>query len=182
MADWYASGCGSNVLINEDMLSILCSKTKPSDYSTNWTPGTDDASGLLRLRFALATTIVHEIIHALWVAHFGDSQEPFYRDHRFAELGWTHEAMLYGGAICPISDRVAAPYGLYIQDWPGQITGIKYPHLFNYGPQATKSNEYFPVPMEWLPKLFTQDFWDEVERFGLDALKCPRPSHGVRES
>ncbi|KAG9677514.1 hypothetical protein KCU99_g1652, partial [Aureobasidium melanogenum] len=174
------SGCGSKILINEDTLSILCSRTKPSDYSTKWIPGTDDASGLLRIRFQLATTLVHELIHSLWYAHFGCTIEPFYRDHRFAELGWTHEAMLYGGAIGPISYRVTMPYGLQIQDWPGQMRVVSYPHLLHYGAQPTKGAEYFPVPMDWLPKFFTQEFWNEVERFGRAAFKCPRPPRSVR--
>ncbi|KAK6002314.1 hypothetical protein QM012_001952 [Aureobasidium pullulans] len=176
------SGCGSKILINEDILSMLCSKTKPSDYSVAWIPGTDDDSGLLRLHFQLATTLVHELMHSLWYAHFGDVQEPFFRDHRFAELGWTHETMLYGGAIGPISDRVTVPYGFCIQDWPGQIRVVRYPQLITYGAQPTKSVEYYPVPMEWLPKFFTQGFWDEVERFGLPAFKCPRPPYSVRRS
>lgn len=180
MANSTFSGCGSKILINEDTLSILCSRTKPSDYSTKWIPGTDDASGLLRIRFQLATTLVHELIHSLWYAHFGCTIEPFYRDHRFAELGWTHEAMLYGGAIGPISYRVTMPYGLQIQDWPGQMRVVSYPHLLHYGAQPTKGAEYFPVPMDWLPKFFTQEFWNEVERFGRAAFKCPRPPRSVR--
>lgn len=119
-------------------------------------------------------------MHSLWYAHFGCSREPFYRDHRFAELGWTHEAMLYSGAIGPISDRVTVPYGLQIQDWPGQMSKVTYPHLFHYGVQPTNGAEFFPVPMDWLPKLFTQGFWDEVERFGRPAFKCPRPRRSVR--
>ncbi|KAH0369112.1 hypothetical protein KCU65_g3549, partial [Aureobasidium melanogenum] len=177
------AGCGSRILINEDTLSILCSKTKPSDYSTKWIPGTDDASGLLRLRFQFATTLVHEIIHSLWYAHFGCSVEPFYRDHRFAELGWTHEALLYGGAIGPICDRVTMPYGLQIQDWPGQMRSVTYPHLLHYGAQPTQGATFFPVPMDWLPKFFTQDFWDEVESLASAlSIKVERSSAVFVES
>lgn len=88
--------------------------------------------------------------------------------------------MLYGGAIGPISGRVTMPYGLRIQDWPGQMRMVDYPHLLHYGAQPTKGAEYFPVPMGWLPRFFTQEFWDEVERSETKAFTCPRPSHSVR--
>jgi hypothetical protein len=70
----------------------------------------DEVSCLLRLHFQLATTLVHELVHALWNAVFGTALEPFYRDHRYAEVGWTYECLLAGGAISAIGHRVTSTW------------------------------------------------------------------------
>jgi hypothetical protein len=157
------------------MLSILCSTSRVKEYSL--IQNTDEASCLLRLRFQLATTLVHELVHALWNAHTVYSHEPFYRDYRYAELGWTHECLIAGGAISSISDRVTSPYGLSIRDWPGTLhEAVDYPDRTDRT-KAPGPTIHYPIPMDWLSKPFTQQFWDDVERFGLPALNCPRPSH-----
>lgn len=171
------SGKGSTIFINEDILSLLCAKTRPLQYSSF--DKTDEASCLLRLRYQLAMTLVHELIHSLWIAHFAGIREPFYRDYRYAELGWTYECLFADGAIANISNHVVSPYGFSIVDWPG--TGLLaggFP--IRDSPDAKLPITYFPVPMSWLPRHFTQQFWDEVQRYGLPAFKCPRPTHCAR--
>jgi hypothetical protein len=176
MTDSQCSGKGSTISINEDVLSLLCSKTRPMEYSIS--NKIDEASCLLRLRFQLATTLVHELVHALWIAHFADSFEPFYRDYHCAELGWTYESLLADGAISNISDRTTSVYGLKIQDFPGKGHGFSaYPRL--PVPLITPRTMYFPVPMAWVPTHFNQKHWDDVQRFGLPAFKCPRTTHWV---
>ncbi|KAI4851548.1 hypothetical protein E4T44_02059 [Aureobasidium sp. EXF-8845] len=172
------SGSGSKIFINEDLLSILCSTPRVKEYSLF--DGTDEASCLLRLRYMLATTLVHELVHALWIAHFAQDFEPFYRDYRHAELGWTYECLINGGQMSAICDRVTSPYGLAIQDWPGTLRA-SVDYLDRTDPATLKSGPttLYPVPMWWLPKPFTHQFWDNVERFGLPALNCPRAIHSV---
>jgi hypothetical protein len=154
---------------------MICSKTKPRDYSL--VKQIDEVSCLLRLHFQLATTLVHKLVHALWNAVFGTALEPFYRDHRYAEVGWTYECLLAGGAISAIGHRVTSTYGLKIQDWPGigQRPPSDFPERPVPGSQAPAQYAFYPVPMKWLPKHFTQLFWDDVDRFGIPAFNCPRP-------
>jgi hypothetical protein len=175
------SGKGSKILVNEDILSILCSKTRPKEDSAF--DKIDEDSCRLRLRYQLATTLVHELVHSLWFAHFGlEFYEPFYRDYRYAETGWTYECILAGGAISAISGSVTSPYGIKIEDWPGtgqRPAGNSFLSRTPLGIQAPEKFEYHPIPMAWLPKHFTQHFWDEVERFGKPAFNCPRSVHSA---
>ncbi|KAI5206986.1 hypothetical protein AUEXF2481DRAFT_7135 [Aureobasidium subglaciale EXF-2481] len=174
------NGVGSTILINENILNILISRNKSSQFSTFWIPGTDDPSADLRLQYCLAATLVHEIIHSLWFARFGAHvREPFYRDTRFAELGWQFESMLFDGAITAICDRPTLAYGLNIKDWPGSITRVTYPLLLNYGCQGSKRAELFPVDMKWIAQFWKQDFWDKVEKHGSSQFICPRADNGV---
>jgi len=174
------SGVGSKIGINENILSILLGRIEASDFSEPWSPGTDNPSARLRLQWSLATTMVHELMHALWYARHGTaSYEPFYRDTRFSELGWQWEALLYEGAISATSERCEMAYGLRIQDWPGAITNVTYPLLQGVAPEPPKRAELFPVKMSWVAGFFQQQFWDEVERFGIQGTKYPRPDKGV---
>jgi len=60
--------------------------------------------------FNLATTLVHEVLHALWRNKYAPDLEPFYMDTRAAELGFQWEQLLYSGQIDnPTSDR-GSPY------------------------------------------------------------------------
>ncbi|THV89701.1 hypothetical protein D6D26_09677 [Aureobasidium pullulans] len=173
-------GVGSKIVINENVLSILCGRINASDFSKPWSPGTDNPSARLRLQWSLATTMVHELMHALWLARHGTTSiEPFFRDTRFSELGWQWETLIYGGAIAPTSNRCEQPYGLQIQNWPGGITHVRYPTLQNVGPEPPKIIELFPVEMSWVADFFKQSFWDFVERYGRPGIICPVPAEGV---
>jgi hypothetical protein len=79
-----------------------------------------------------------------------------------------------------ISDRVTSPYGLVIQDWPGILrVSVDYPDRTDPATLKSGPTTQYPVPMWWLPKPFTHQFWNNGERFGLPALNCPRAIHSV---
>lgn len=113
--------------------------------------------------------------------------EPFYSNHRVAELGWAFESVVFGGIVDPLGCFVAAPYGLSIHEFPGlhevKSKNSKYPGIaanqsaergspIKFG--RTKESVY-PVHMFYVAKLFTQEFWErEVTERGLEAFVPPR--------
>lgn len=94
--------------------------------------GFSKQDAVLRTQLVLAITLVHEVCHALHMAATNDQDEPepFYRDHRLAEVGYAIESALLNGTIEPIGDYakfpelLAAPYGLTICRWPGPGRGV----------------------------------------------------------
>lgn len=88
-----------------------------------------DPALLLRFNFFLACNILHEMAHAVNVAHCYSQQsggleagvdynEPFLLNDSEAELGNAWENYMFGGRVAPINGRVDTSHGLSICDWP----------------------------------------------------------------
>lgn len=176
---------GSLVYLNQQYLDILTGKTTMSDVAEVWTPGSDAASGMLRSHLLLATVLLHEFCHALRnasVAHvsyvIGTEPDPYYGDHRKAELGHAFEQKILSGTIASIYDgmELTAPYGLSICRWPNLIPAHEWEEQLASATQWGENwiTEY-PVSMDWVLSLFTRRFWDhDMMTHGLKALKPPR--------
>lgn len=161
------------------------------DEGHSWSREEDSA--LRRSIFNLAVTMVHELCHALENAvtlRLDDSEtyipEPFYSDHRIAELGYAFERVLFGGVIEPLGYYQAAPYGLVITEWPGiaEVGSEISPGVTNHSGSAERGSPIkygctkfavYPIHMFYIAKFFTQEFWErEVPERQLEAFIPPR--------
>jgi len=104
-------GRGSiEIHLNEQDTNCACREAQCAEDAVEWQPGSDEPSARLRVMFNLATTLVHEVLHALWRNKYAPDFEPYYMDTRAAELGFQWEQLLYSGQIDnPTSDR-GSPY------------------------------------------------------------------------
>lgn len=174
------------VSFHQLFLDILSGRRNAQEWSIPWYPGTDIGSAVLRTRFLLARVIVHEIAHAAWVSTPAAelSPEPYVRDHPVNELGFELENFLFSGTMFPLGETEAlpAPYGFSTWRWP---------HIFASDPKqeqwvrghpldwGMKWQTEYPVHMYHIAGFFTKQFWDNVDRFGLQRLRAPRVK-GVR--
>jgi hypothetical protein len=98
------------IVLNKQMVDCVCREASPVEDAADWNPGSDVESARLRVMFNLATTLVHEVMHALWRNKYSPAYEPYYMDTRAAELGFQWEQLLYSGQIDnPTGDR-GSPY------------------------------------------------------------------------
>ena len=157
-------------------------KTFRADDGNAWT-GPDEQTGRLRLQFMLASTMVHELLHAFWNALVGNSKaEPFYQDTRVAELGWTWEKEFFSGMIHPNTTCKAAPYGSMIERWPRPFPcEPSERELMSYAKwqRGHWHVTHYALEMSWVQRFFTKDFWEAIDRCG---MKSARPARmlGVR--
>jgi hypothetical protein len=97
---------------------------------------------------------------------------------RIAGLGDTWESILFGGGFDSIHNLCASPYGATTTQWPGprgsmfkhtvlKISKRKYGHVRNW-------RTYYAVSMDWVRSLFTNAFWEDIERNGCTGLKIER--------
>lgn len=170
------------IRIHPTYLDVLCRGTPARSISIDWTPGTDEESVRLRMQWMLATILVHELMHAMWIVWHGTKVgEPYYRDTRVAELGWQWESNLFSGTIVPgIDGPAGANYGFQFFRWPDINDSTKIKPLTSYKKWGGSvfQNRY-AVDMEFVQGFFTHDFWDRVERFGLATFE-PEHRFGVR--
>lgn len=175
-----------------------------------------------RAQLHLAVAIMHELCHGLLLASrefkpsvydycmagkaIGISAfspqnldfefEPFYRNHRVAELGYALEQVLFGGWYgmiamnkSPFQFNLTAPlYGLITATFPGDGDPWNYfpEEMIAKGAQYGHSTTFrYPIPMDFIHRFFTRRFWDKVApQYGLKAyhtnrhvgVKCNEPA------
>jgi hypothetical protein len=130
--------------------------------------------------------MVHEVMHAFGAVignwphrgHPTNPPEPYYVDSRIAELGNQWQSILFGGGFDSIHSLCASPYGATTTQWPGpggsmfkhtvlRISKRKYGHVRNW-------RTYYAVSMDWVRSLFTDAFWEDIERNRCEGLKIER--------
>ncbi|KAH0372379.1 hypothetical protein KCU65_g1158, partial [Aureobasidium melanogenum] len=172
------------ITLDKRHIDHVCRGASPTEDAIDWIPGSDEESARLRVKFNLATTMVHEVMHALWCNKYHPDREPFYMDTRMAELGFQWEQLLYSGQIDnPTQDR-GSPYFLYISKWPlsdneeGEDPTKIMSHK-KWGSSAVFQE--FGVEMSFVQNMFTHEFWAEVDRYGISNFR-PRRMLGVRRT
>ncbi|KAK6000648.1 hypothetical protein QM012_003373 [Aureobasidium pullulans] len=171
------------IVLDKRHLDYVCREVSPTEDAIDWKPGSDDDSARLRVMFNLATTMIHEVMHALWRNKYYPDYEPFYMDTRAAELGFQWEQLLYSGQIDnPTSDR-GSPYILSISKWPSPGEKEDSPTILMSHKKWGSSNAYqeFAVEMSFVQNMFTDEFWAEVDRYGISKF-WPRRMLGVRST
>ncbi|KAI5271144.1 hypothetical protein E4T47_05515 [Aureobasidium subglaciale] len=182
----YTSGKRGSIEIFLDKAHIghVCREVSPVQDAIDWEPGSDEESARLRAKFGLATTMVHEVMHALWRNNNYPSPEPFYMDTRTAELGFQWEQIMYSGVIDSATATLdtGAPYCLTIYRWPSPEEGTERPKESRMSHKkwgGTDVVHEYAVEMSFVQNMFTHDFWAEVDRFGI-GMFSPRRMLGVR--
>ena len=142
-----------------------------------------DPALILRFNFFLACNILHEMAHAINVAHCYSQQtgglgagidynEPFLLDDTEAELGNTWEKQMFGGRVAPINGRVDTSHGLSICDWPyvglpkdvPPIVGL--PSSFRrgslvYTAMDNKQHIWRSIPMTFVEYIQQMSTWEQ---------------------
>ena len=131
----FQGGCRSKISLSKEMLADLTRTTHkynylsrydanaPRDHTSVRAKREKCVSDLLKLRFLIAVTLIHEIAHSLQFAVFGRRRCPrelFYCDSKVAEAGFELEAALFGGLI----DRSPA---IDARMFPGCCTKVRHP-------------------------------------------------------
>ena len=147
-----------------------------------------DPALILRFNFFLACNVLHEMGHAINVAHCYaqqtvgglnsaiDYNEPFLLDDSEAELGNAWEKYMFGGRVAPINGRVDTSHGLSICDWPfvglpkdnPPIVGL--PPDFRRASLAEaamddKQHILYSIPMKFIENIQQMSTWQQ--RFDL---------------
>ena len=140
----------------------------------------------LRTSFLLANTLAHEFAHAARNARAYHPEppvedfEPFFYDHRRAEVGHAWESVTLGGRIFPFLNAYDSRFGMCIEKWPDLDEKYMVVRQKNSGWATTplsrkppkKWSTIYTIPMPFVQALFTQDFWNrQVRVFGVTALR-----------
>ncbi|KAI4724452.1 hypothetical protein E4T49_07813 [Aureobasidium sp. EXF-10728] len=183
----------AKVTLSSQFLDVFRGKLKASKYSVSWNPGSHDESAVLRAQFVLATILVHEVMHSLWITsnptymqHYAapkqpewqHPQEPYFRDGRINELGACWENLVFGGNV----QMLGTPYSTIM---PYGLTTVPFPGIWEWYPSAvsrsedptkwgTKWETRYLIEMKHIRKMFTNEMWDEVQRYGIKRLRRKR--------
>lgn len=167
-------GTGSIIRLSKAFLTVL-------DPATNLT-----IPQRLRTSFLLANTLAHEFAHAARNARIKPPRppiedfEPFFYDHRRAEVGHAWESVVLGGRIFPFLNAFDSRFGMCLEKWPDLEE--KYmvvrpdqpgcpPIPLSRAPPKKWSTMY-TIPMPFVQAMFTEDFWNrQVRIFGVNALR-----------
>lgn len=115
--------------------------------------------------FVFATTIVHELTHAVGIMRRGDTSEEQirYDHHDEVEWGYAWEHFMFGCIINPQTKDKSGTGLLLRKVWADSRVAEN-----NYG------KEYGTVPMAYVAQWFRQETWDIVARRGPLAVPEPR--------
>lgn len=145
----------------------------------------DPFAANLRTVFLLASTLMHELCHAVGMSCLDlrerSRQEPFFRDQRIAELGHAWETAVFGyspqpsGAnslLPPRTRTCSAPYGIFGFNFPGAREENAYMVALATSTYWGQKTYEFPFKTAEICKFFTRQFWDgEVKRNGIHAMR-----------
>ncbi|KAI9052917.1 hypothetical protein LZ554_003189 [Drepanopeziza brunnea f. sp. 'monogermtubi'] len=125
----------------------------------------------LAMQFAIANTIIHELMHAYGLAKRQRYQvqsghpdtvpymdEPYFLDEQCAELGLSMESALWGGCLQEVTDKELSPplgLGLFRAPMP---TLCSDPVLTK--PPIPKDDFFRPIQAEFYEAIHQADFWD----------------------
>ncbi|XPS68138.1 hypothetical protein M3J09_000429 [Ascochyta lentis] len=113
--------------------------------------------------FLFATTLVHEVVHAVGVMRRGNVDEPHYRpDFPETEWGYAWENFMFGSIINPQDKTRPGTHLLMRKVWAD-------PKLAD----ANGGKEYSDVPVSWIAQWFRNKTWDIVAKQGPTAITPP---------
>ncbi|ESZ90220.1 hypothetical protein SBOR_9390 [Sclerotinia borealis F-4128] len=159
----------------------------------------DDLSDSERaaLTFRTATTISHEVIHAIGYYQalrrlgpriFTNHREGYYEHEQMAELGWSWQWAMHGGIDCKVpknarTRRLLASFSETI--FPSFTTqgfaGKNEPVLLS--PPIPRHSDLYPIGVQFYEDVHSQDFWDLMVRgFGGRIFQYRTVKEGTRMS
>ena len=151
----------------------------------------DSTSQILSLQFSMAVSICHNVAHAVGQATnltlllstimkstYRDlakinkpqgsrervkSNEPFVENESVAELGYSWENAVLGGAV-QWTNQVDHP--VFFSKWPSFLTNGDYPRRARFAPTTTQ----YVVSLHYLRNIHRQSFWDSIKASDDTAL------------
>ncbi|APA15887.1 hypothetical protein sscle_15g106570 [Sclerotinia sclerotiorum 1980 UF-70] len=147
------------------------------------------------LRFRCATTIAHEVMHAigyyqslhrLGVRLFTNNREGYFADEQMAELGWSWQWAMHGGID---SKRPSNHRSRRILT---QFAEVQFPSFTSKShaasgqavlidPPIQNWSDFHPIGVQFLEDVHNQDFWDLMVRsFGGRILQYQTIKEGTR--
>ncbi|KAI9794650.1 MAG: hypothetical protein M1833_000339 [Piccolia ochrophora] len=143
---------------------------------------------LLRCQLFLATTILHELAHAMNCTAQPippdvdpatmRSAEPFVGADRQAELGRALEQVFFGGVVDQYAADRDSTFGLVVQRWPDLGSAHEYwPNGDVQTPERRAAGTFttvYLVPMTYVKAVHTQLFWRRVQRFGASETRVKK--------
>ncbi|KAH6642389.1 hypothetical protein C7974DRAFT_303400 [Boeremia exigua] len=113
--------------------------------------------------FLLATTLVHEVVHAVGVMRRGDILEPHYRpDYPETEWGYAWENFMFGSIINPQDKNRSGTHLLMRRIWANADTE-----------NDKGGKEYCDVSMSWIGQWFRSETWSIIAENGPTAIAPP---------
>ncbi|KAI9718562.1 MAG: hypothetical protein M1812_004013 [Candelaria pacifica] len=147
--------------------SILGCLTSPETHSICQT---------LRKQLMYTVFIMHELAHAVSNSTRHHDWEDYFENNRLSECGYSLEQAIFGGRVSTATADDECTGALYIHDWP-DFDDVDCPFSPPRwaAPADSWYNEYV-VPMPYVQKLFTNDFWEvkNMARAGAITLKIPK--------
>jgi len=201
LAHAFPWGCRTRIELNParlDLLKKLTRLSNPRTWLNSKTQIEHVMEELVLTRFEIATTLLHELGHALTNAAMGHcSIEPFYMDAQFCEAGHELENQLFGGkivreqyfksdimlhrnkrrgccrgAVMPPNTRKPKPW-LGLMELPSCSIQKQYAgYALSTRGEVPDLDVIWRVPIALLESYFTDKFWLEtVRQEGAAALK-----------
>ncbi|KAI9731166.1 MAG: hypothetical protein M1834_005359 [Cirrosporium novae-zelandiae] len=139
--------------------------------------------------FIFAMTLVHEFVHAAWLATWPCPEQlgyppgtpepdPYFVSYSRSELGHSWEQETFHNKFMTGAEFVDFKLGLMVVKWPDGVSdvlgGVK------VDLKIKKWNTYYLVPFKWTASLFEDRFWTTtVRKYGVSALR-PKKRIGRR--
>lgn len=122
--------------------------------------------------FLFATTLVHEVVHAVGVLRRGNLDEPYIRaDCPDTEWGYGWEHFMFGCVINPQDRSKPGTYLLMRKVWADPKTA-----------EEAGGKEYSDVSMSYIAQWFRKDTWDIVRKRGPAAITAPITHFKIQSS
>ncbi|KAF2878205.1 hypothetical protein BDV95DRAFT_556927 [Massariosphaeria phaeospora] len=156
----HAYGC-CRIFQHKQSVSITLRKNYYDYYKDKSDEGYARGSRCDRFRhdFHFATTLVHEIVHAVGVMRRGDMYEPYLQyDYPETEWGWAWENFMFGGILNPLQRHGKGTDYLVRKMW---------------SPSGSRFKNYFATPVAWVAKWFRLETWEDIKHNGPLAVEEP---------
>lgn len=146
----------------------------------------------LRQHHLIAVTLLHEVCHAIHMVRTQVDAEPFFEDHRQAELGYAWEQSVLNGQVDPVAvikHTHNTIYGLHFSRWPHRWRPENARMLYKW--PLAEMDDYvwrvgrrhwetkYLVTMDYVQALVKSREWQQIARYGPERLKMVK-RHGLR--
>ena len=122
--------------------------------------------------FLFATTLVHEVVHAVGVMRRGDLIEPHYRlDYPETEWGYAWENFMFGSVFNPQDKTKSGTHILMRRVWANSSLA-----------NTKGGKEYCDVSMSWIAQWFRTETWSIVAERGPTAIAPPTTHFKIQVS
>ncbi|ETS75835.1 hypothetical protein PFICI_12779 [Pestalotiopsis fici W106-1] len=148
----------------------------------------------VNVQMALADTILHETVHALWMGRLiiekgstDHNQEPYMwpatgPPETVKELGFSFEKHVFGGTVQAFPQPPdpytwkGRPLTLCLSTWPLYIGGQDLPPELWQNDVFAHNLINYPLPASWASSFATKDFWNIIVPFfkGSAAFQAPK--------